>query len=95
MALEQQVAQLGGVGEVAVVGQGDGAVVGSTERRLGVLPGAATGRGVAAVTDGEMALQRAQAGLVEDLRDQTHVLVDQQPMTITGRDAGRLLAAVL
>src|SRR5450756_689691 len=42
-----------------------------------------------------MALPRAQAGLVEDLRDQTHVLVDQQPNTITGCDAGRLLAAVL
>ena len=69
--------QLGGVGEVAVVGQGDGAVVGAAERRLGVLPGAATGRGVAAVADGQVALQRAQAGLVEDLRDQAHVLVDQ------------------
>src|SRR5665647_3434451 len=74
MALEQQVAQLGGVGEVAVVGQCDGGVISAAERRLGVLPVAATRGGVAAVPDGQVALQRAQAGLVEDLRDQSHVL---------------------
>src|SRR5450759_4776818 len=95
MTLEQKVAQLGRVGEVAVVGQGDGGVVGAAKSWLGVLPGAATGRGVSAVANGQMALERAQAGLVEDLRDQTHVLVDHQPTTIAGRDAGRLLAAML
>ena len=57
----EPVAQLGGVGEVAVVRERDGAAVAAAERRLGVLPGAGAGRGVAAVPDREVALERAQA----------------------------------
>ena len=91
----EPVAQLGGVGEVAVVRERDGARVAAAERRLGVLPGAGAGRGVAAVADREVALERAQAALVEDLGDQAHVLVDQEARAVTGGDARRLLAAVL
>ena len=36
-----------------------------------------------------------ERGLVEDLRDQAHVLVDQDLAAVADRDAGRLLAAVL
>ena len=36
-----------------------------------------------------------QRCLVEDLRDEAHVLVDEDLLAVTGRDAGRLLAAVL
>ena len=73
----------------------DRAAAGGLERRLGVLPGAGAGRGVARVADGEVALERGQRGLVEDLGDQAHVLVDQDLAAVADRDAGRLLAAVL
>lgn len=36
-----------------------------------------------------------ERGLVEDLRHEAHVLVDEDLLAVTGRDAGRLLTAVL
>ena len=51
-------------------------VAGGAEGRLGVLPDAGAGGGVAGVADGEVAAQGGEGGLVEDLRDQAHVLVD-------------------
>jgi hypothetical protein len=39
--------------------------------------------------------QRVERGLVEDLRHQPHVLVDQELLAVGGRDARGLLAAVL
>ena len=45
--------------------------------------------------DGQVPLQGTQMRLVEDLRDQTHVLVDDDPAAVGDRDPGRLLAAVL
>ena len=36
-----------------------------------------------------------EGGFVEDLRDQAHVLEDKNAMSVAGRDAGRLLAAML
>ena len=56
---------------------------------------ARAGRGVARVADREVALERVERRLVEDLRDQAHVLVDQDLAAVADRDAGRLLAAVL
>ena len=53
------------------------------------------GGGVARVADREVALERLEGRLVEDLRDQAHVLVDQDLATVAHRDAGRLLPAVL
>ena len=90
-----EVAQLGGVGEVAVVGQRDRAAGVAAEGGLGVLPGRAAGRGVAAVADREVAAQRRERALVEHLGHQPHVLVDEQPLAVGGRDPGRLLPAVL
>jgi hypothetical protein len=58
-------------------------------------PRRAAGGGVAAVAHCEVAAQRRQRALVEDLGDQAHVLVDQQPLPVGRRDAGRLLPAVL
>ena len=40
-------------------------------------------------------MSELERGLVEDLRDQAHVLVDQDLAAVADRDAGRLLAAVL
>ncbi len=45
--------------------------------------------------DGDVPVQRVEHGLVEDLRDQAHVLVDHDPGAVADRDASRLLAAVL
>ena len=87
--------ELVGVDQVAVVAKGDGAAVAGTERRLGVLPGARAGGGVAAVADRDVADEARERRLVEDLRDQAHVLVDQDLPAVAHRDAGRLLAAVL
>ena len=47
------------------------------------------------MADREVALQRLQRRLVEDLRDQSHVLVDEDLAAVADRDAGGLLAAVL
>ena len=68
---------------------------GGPERGLGVLPGRGAGGRVPAVPDRDVAAQRGQRGLVEDLGDQAHVLVDHDPVAVADRDAGRLLAAVL
>ena len=93
--LLHQPLQLVGVDQVAVVAERDRAVRGGAERRLRVLPGAGAGGRVARVADREVALERVERGLVEDLRDQPHVLVDQDLAAVADRDAGRLLAAVL
>ena len=65
------------------------------ERRLRVLPGGAAGRRVPGVPDRDGALQRLQRALVEDLRDQAHVLVDEDLVAVADRDAGGLLPAML
>ena len=65
------------------------------ERRLRVLPGDRPGGGVAAVADGEVAAQRRQRLLVEDLADQAEVLEHDHAAAVGHGDAGRLLAAVL
>src|SRR6478752_5902237 len=87
--------ELDRVDEVAVVGQGQRAVAGAAKGRLRVLPRRAAGRGVAGVADRDVAAERAERGLVEDLRHEAHVLVDEDLLAVTGRDAGRLLPAVL
>ena len=45
--------------------------------------------------DGDVALEAGQRALVEDLRDQAHVLVDEQAAPVGGGDARGLLTAVL
>ena len=69
--------ELGGVDEVAVVTERDGAVSGRAEGRLGVLPHGGAGGRVAGVTDRDVTLERTEGGLVEDLGDQAHVLEDE------------------
>ncbi len=68
---------------------------GRAERRLRVLPHRRPGRGVAGVTDGQVAVQRLQGGLIEDLRDEAHVLVHEDLAAVGHGDTGRLLPAVL
>src|SRR5699024_874056 len=84
-----------GVGEVAVVAQGQRARGGGAESGLSVLPGAGAGGGVAGVPQGDVPGQGAQRDVVEDLGDQPHVLVDEDLLPVAGGDPGGLLAAVL
>ena len=93
--LLDELSQLVGVDQVAVVAERDRPVGGRAEGRLGVVPGAGAGRGVAAVADRQVALERVERRLVEDLGHQSHVLVDQDLPAVADRDAGRLLPAVL
>ena len=64
--------------------------------RLGVLPGVGAGRRVAHVPDRELAGERAQVVLAEDLADEAELAAgDDVPAAVGGGDARRLLAAVL
>ena len=45
--------------------------------------------------DRDVAAQRGQGGLVEDLGDQAHLLVHHDAAAVTDRDARRFLPAVL
>lgn len=47
------------------------------------------------MADREMTGERAEGGLVEDLADQPHVLVDEDLATVADRDARGLLAPML
>ena len=63
--------------------------------RLGVLPGGRPGGGVAHVAHRALAGERPQLRLVEHLRDEAEVAHGHDVAVLGGRDAGRLLAAVL
>ena len=95
LGLGSQPGELAGVDQVAVVPEGDPTVAGVPKGRLGVLPVARAGGGVAGVADGEVAVEGGQVALVEDLGDQAHVLVDHDAVAVADRDPGGLLAAVL
>ena len=87
--------ELARVDEVAVVADGERPPRPEAERRLGVLPDRGAGGRVAAVGDREVAGERRDPPLVEDLADHAQVLVDHQVAAVGDADAGRLLAAVL
>ncbi len=87
--------QFGGVHQVSVVPEGQRTVDGRAEGRLGVLPDRGTGGRVAGVSDGDMPVQGAQRGLVEDLGDKTHVLEDENLGAVAHCDARGFLTAVL
>ena len=83
------------VGEVAVVAEREAGVADRPVDRLRVAPAARAGGAVAHVADGEVALERGDAALVEHLGDETHVLRHGDGLAVAHRDAGRLLAPVL
>ena len=91
----QLVAQGGGVGEVAVVADGDLALGAIDGQRLGVGQVRRPGRRVARVADGRGADQLVEHVAVEDVRHQPHALVDVELLAVGRDDAGRFLAAVL
>src|SRR5690606_38562586 len=88
--------EVGGVDEVPVVGQGDrSARGGGPDGGLGVLPGGGPGGGVTGVADREVPLEGRERGLVEDLRHQAQVLVDDGAGAVGDGYPGGLLASVL
>ena len=91
----RRVGQRRGVGQVAVVAEGEVDAAGLAEHGLGVAPGAGAGGRVAGVADGEVARQPAECPLVEDVGDETHVLDDGDRPAVRHRDPRRLLPAVL
>ena len=93
--LDGQLAQLGRVGEVAVVSQGERARGGGAQRRLGVAPHVRAGRRVADVSQGDVAAQALEGLLGEHLRDEALILVHEDLLAIRRRNTGALLAAVL
>ena len=65
------------------------------DERLGVRPVHAAGRRVARVADRDLAGQRLELLLVEDLGDEPHVAEHRQPASLRDGDPRGLLAAVL
>ena len=72
----QPAAQLGGIDEIAVVADGDGARGAVLDDRLRVHPLDAAGRRVAGVADRELTLEAADVLLAEDLRDEAELAED-------------------
>src|SRR5262249_23281620 len=69
--------------------------LGGPEGRLRVLPDRGSGRGIPRVADGDVPFQCVERGLIEHLRDEAEILVDQHRGAVTDCNAGRLLAAML
>jgi hypothetical protein len=93
--LPQLGVQLDRIDEVPVVGERELMVVGAVDR-LRVLPRVGPRRGIADVADRELAAERAQLLLVEDLRDEPALAQGHDvAAAIAARDARRLLPAVL
>ena len=65
------------------------------EEGLGVLDAAGAGGGVAGVADGGEALEMQKVFLLEDLRDEAHVLVDDDALAVGCGDACALLTSML
>src|SRR5205085_4878998 len=84
-----------GEGEVAVVADGDLAVLAGDEEGLRLAYGDLAGGRVARVADGRRAGQSVQTLLDEDLGDQAHRALRAQQRGVGGDDAARLLPAVL
>ena len=93
--LAQLGVQLDGVDEVAVVAERELAAVGAVDG-LRVVPAVGAGRGVAHVPDRDLAAERAQLLLVEDLVDEAEVAQGHDvPAYVRGGDAGGFLPAML
>src|SRR5712691_10749602 len=88
-------APLGGVGEVAVVAEGDFALVTIDHDGLRVEQGFVAGSGIACVADGKAAGElRKHAGL-ENLFDFAHRAMEMELIPIAGNNAGGFLATML
>ena len=84
-----------GIGEIAVVGDGDLAARAINHQRLGVFDVGTSGGRVTDVTNGEMARQRAKNVFVKNLIDEPHVFMGAQLNTVGGGNARAFLATML
>ena len=87
--------QLERVHQVAVVPERERAMSVRLERGLRVLPCGRAGGRVAVVADPQVALQRGERGLVEDLRDEPELPVDEEVLAIGDRHPGGFLSPML
>ena len=92
---DQPIADLVGVDDVAVVADADLAVHAVDDDRLRVGQLALAGGRVARVADGDMAGQRRERLLVEDVVDVAHLADRADAGAVRRRDAGALLPAML
>ncbi len=94
-AMLEVAAQFGGIGEIAVVRQGQLAFIAIDDDGLRVDQRGIAGGGVARVADGGRARQARQHLRLEDFLHQAHALFEMQVGAIGRDDAGRFLAAML
>ena len=83
------------VRQVAVMAEGDGTGTPVVDQRLGIRPVHAPGRRIPCVPDGDLAGERLELLLVEDLGYESHVAEHRQSASLRDRDPGRLLPAML
>ena len=88
-------APVGGVGEIAIVADGDFAFVAIDHDGLGVEDGFVAGSGIAGVADGAVAGKFREDAGNEDFLDFAHGAVDVEIVAIAGDDASGFLAAML
>ena len=91
----QACADIAQVDQVAVVRDGDEALGGVDANRLRIQQCRISCRRVAGVADGHGAGKLGKYVVGENLRHQAHALDVREMLPICGRDAGRLLAAML
>ena len=83
-------APFGGVGQVAVVAQGDFAFIAIDHDGLGVEQGFVAGRGIARVTDRNIARKLGEHGRDEDFFDFPHGAVGVELATVDWRQCRRI-----
>ena len=88
-------AQPGRIHDIAVVRQREVARIVAEQKRLHVLDAAASRCGIAHMTDGHVAPERAERFLLEDLRNEPFALDAAENSVVHAHDAGSLLSAVL
>ena len=93
---DEILAQREGVGEVAVVGDGEAAGIDVGEQRLHVAQYRIAAGRVAIVADGDMALQALDhGGAGEVVADEAHAALGMELLAVEGDDAAGFLAAML
>ena len=88
-------APVGGVGEIAIVADGDFALVAIDHDGLRVEDGLIAGGGITRVADGAVAGKFCENAGDEDFLDFAHGAVDVEVRAVAGDDAGGFLAAML
>lgn len=87
--------ELRGVGEVAVVRNGQSAFGAIRGERLRVINGGGAGGGIASMANGNVAVEIAHHLRGEHIFHQAHTSVDKKLFAIAGGDPGAFLSAVL